>query len=83
MVGLTDYTHFDSATLATMLTEAEAERTRLLAAGQAFGLPGGRNRTGVTFDALMAHIAAIRYAQSMIAGTGTEVTYADVSGGPL
>jgi len=82
-VGLTDYVHFDSATLATMKTEAEAERTRLLAAGQTFGLPGGRTRGGVMFSDLMHHLAAINYAIGVLNGSLTEDTVADCSGGPL
>lgn len=78
-VGLTEYVHFDSVTLATMLTEAEAERARLMVAGQSFGMPGGRNRTGISFSDLMAHIAAIRYAQGIQGGTIVTETVADCS----
>jgi hypothetical protein len=77
-IGLTAYVHFDSATLQTMKTEAEAERSRLLVAGQNFGI-GGRTRGGVAFDQLMAHLAAINYAIGISNGNIVDVTVADCS----
>jgi hypothetical protein len=62
-----------------MKTEAEAERSRLLVAGQNFGMPCGRTRGGVAFDQLMAHLAAINYAIGISNGNIVDVTVADCS----
>jgi hypothetical protein len=79
VLELTAYVHFDVATLQTMKTEAEAERSRLLLAGQNFGLPGGRTRGGVSFEHLMQHLSAINYALGLANGNIVEYTVGDCS----
>jgi hypothetical protein len=78
-IGLTAYVHFASATLQTMKTEAEAEMSRQMVAGQNFGMPGGRTRGGILFTDLMNHLAAINYALGLATGDIVDMTVGDCS----